>query len=123
MVATKAEPFLAKKCRPCEGGLARHTRSKAEAELKWIPGWQLSPDGLRIQRHWVVKDFMAAIDFFDRVAHLAEKEGHHPDLHLNGYRHVTIELSTHAIGGLSDNDFIMAAKINELPIELKIPAL
>src|SRR5262245_35695655 len=62
---------------------------------------------------------MAAIDFFNRVAQLAEEEGHHPDLHLVGYRNVAIELWTHAIGGLSGSDFIMAAKINQLPVALK----
>ena len=52
-------------------------------------------------------------------ARVAEEEGHHPDLHLEGYRHVWIELSTHAIGGLSENDFILAAKIDELPVALR----
>jgi 4a-hydroxytetrahydrobiopterin dehydratase len=84
-----------------------------------LPGWQLSDDGIRIRREWVVRDFMAAIDFFNRVAELSEHEGHHPDLHLAGYRNVAVELWTHAIGGLSENDFISAAKINELPVELK----
>jgi 4a-hydroxytetrahydrobiopterin dehydratase len=62
---------------------------------------------------------MAGIAFFQEIAKLAEAEGHHPDLHLEGYRHVWIELRTHAIGGLSANDFIMAAKIDRLPVELK----
>ena len=62
---------------------------------------------------------MAGIKFFNAVAELAEDEGHHPDLHLEGYRNVWIELWTHAIGGLSENDFILAAKIDELPIEVK----
>lgn len=62
---------------------------------------------------------MAGLRFFNSVGELAESEGHHPDLHLVGYRNVAIELWTHAIGGLSENDFILAAKINQLPIELK----
>ncbi len=62
---------------------------------------------------------MAGIDFFSRVADVAENDGHHPDLHLEGYRNVWIELYTHAIGGLSENDFILAAKIDDLPIRLK----
>ena len=65
------------------------------------------------------KDFMAGIEFFNRVAELAEAEGHHPDLHLEGYRHVWIELWTHAIGGLSENDFILAAKIDQIPVLTK----
>ena len=62
---------------------------------------------------------MAGIEFFNKVAALAEEEGHHPDLHLEGYRQVAVELWTHAIGGLSENDFILAAKINQIPIQLK----
>ena len=59
---------------------------------------------------------MAGIDFFNKVAALAEDEGHHPDLHLEGYRQVTIVLWTHAVGGLTENDFILAAKINQIPV-------
>lgn len=66
-----------------------------------------------------MKDFMAAIDFFNRIARLAEDEGHHPDLHLESYRYAWVEIWTHAIGGLSENDFILAAKIDQLPLELK----
>ncbi len=66
-----------------------------------------------------MKDFRAGMDFFGRVAELAEAEGHHPDLHLEGYRRVWIELSTHSIGGLSENDFILAAKIDRLPVETR----
>ena len=62
---------------------------------------------------------MAGMRFFDLVAEIAEAEAHHPDLHLVGFRNVTIEIWTHAIGGLSENDFILAAKIDELPIQLK----
>ena len=64
-------------------------------------------------------NFMSGIEFFRQVADLAEAEGHHPDLHLEGYRNVWIELSTHAIGGLSENDFILAAKIDQIPVKLK----
>ena len=70
-----------------------------------------------LEKHWDVRDFMAGIRFFDKVAELAESEGHHPDLHSEGYRHVWIELWTHALGGLSENDFIMAAKIDQLQVE------
>ena len=87
-----------------------------ERLLKDLSGWELTEDGQRIRREWTVKHFMAAMDFFNRVARLAEDEGHHPDLHLVGYRSVVIELWTHAIGGLSENDFIVAAQINELAV-------
>ena len=64
-----------------------------------------------------MKNFMAGIVFFTQVAELAEAEGHHPDLHLEGYRNVWVEIWTHAIGGLSENDFILAAKIDRLGIK------
>ena len=62
---------------------------------------------------------MAAVGFINKIAAIAEGEDHHPDLRLTGYRKLRIDLSTHAIGGLSENDFILAAKINEVPVELK----
>ena len=75
-------------------------------------------DHQRILKNWTVKNFMAGMAFFNEVAKLAEDEGHHPDLHIEGYRNVSIEIWTHAIGGLSENDFILAAKIDALPIQL-----
>ena len=69
-----------------------------------------------------MKNFQAGIDFFDKLAALAESEGHHPDLHLEGYRNVSIDVWTHAIGGLSENDFILAAKISAVPVLLPRPA-
>jgi len=107
------------KCVPCEGGVAKWSPSQVEAGLARLPGWRLTDDEKRIRKDWIVKNFSAGIDFFNKVADLAEREGHHPDLHLEGYRHVWIELWTHAIGGLSENDFILAAKIDRLPLRLK----
>lgn len=92
---------------------------EAEEQLRQVEGWTLVHDGQRIRRTWTVRNFMAGIEFFSKVAALAEEEGHHPDLHLEGYRQVSIELWTHAIGGLSENDFILAAKINQIPVQLK----
>lgn len=108
-----------KKCSPCEGGVPPLDADEAESLAASLEGWSLSSDGKRISRKWTAKNFMAGIDFFNKVAELAEAEGHHPDLHLEGYRNVSINLTTHAIGGLSENDFILAAKINELPIQIK----
>ena len=84
-----------------------------------MPAWGLTPDGGRIRHEWRVKDFEAALDFFRRVGEVAESEGHHPDLHLVGYRNVAVEIWTHAVGGLTENDFILAAKIDQLPVALK----
>jgi 4a-hydroxytetrahydrobiopterin dehydratase len=108
-----------KHCQPCEGGVPTLDRAQIELLLPDVPGWSLTTDGKGLQREWRVKDFATALDFFQRVAQIAEAEDHHPDLHLTGYRNVVIESSTHAIGGLSENDFILAAKINELPVALK----
>ncbi|MBI1346868.1 pterin-4-alpha-carbinolamine dehydratase [bacterium] len=109
----------AKRCVPCEGGVPKLTLDEAQALLHSVSGWELTHNGERIRKAWVVRQFRDALAFFQRVGWLAEQEGHHPDLHLVGYRNVAIEIWTHAIGGLSENDFILAAKIDALPIEVK----
>ena len=119
MEAMSCDQLTQKKCLPCEGGVAPYTAEQAKAQLEQIAGWYLSADGQRIRKDWTVKNFMAGIDFFNRVAGVAEEDGHHPDLHIAGYRNVSVELWTHAIGGLSENDFILAAKIDQLPIAEK----
>lgn len=110
-----------KKCVPCEGGVDPCPLPQAQKQLHNLPGWRITHDGKRIRKDWVVKDFMGGLRFFEKVAEVAEADGHHPDLHLEGYRNVWIEIWTHAIGGLSENDFILAAKIDQLPIEVKKP--
>ncbi len=113
------EQLVAKKCLPCEGGVEPYTRQQSEQQIERLDGWHLTHDGQRIRKDWTVKNFIAGMDFFQRAAQLAEEDRHHPDLHIEGYRNVSVELWTHAIGGLSENDFILAAKIDQLPIELK----
>ena len=120
--APTAEQLTRKSCVPCEGGVPTLTPEEAQAHLASVPGWRLTGDGQRIRREWTVKNFMAGMDFFRKVADLAEQEGHHPDLHLVGYRNAAIEIWTHAIGGLSENDFILAAKIDQLPVDTKSKA-
>jgi 4a-hydroxytetrahydrobiopterin dehydratase len=95
------------------------SRAEAEATVRNLEGWRLNPDAQRITRCWTMKNFMAGIDFFNKVAALAEEEGHHPDLHLEGYRQVTVVLWTHAVKGLTENDFILAAKINQVPVQVR----
>jgi 4a-hydroxytetrahydrobiopterin dehydratase len=107
-----------KHCVPCEGGVSPLTAAQVQEYLAGLPNWKLRTDG-RIRREWRVKNFLAGLDFFNRVGKLAEEEGHHPDLHLEGYRNLAIEIWTHAVGGLSENDFILAAKIEQMSIELK----
>ena len=108
-----------KKCLPCEGGVAPYTLQQSQAQLKQLDGWRLTHDGQRIRKDWTVKNFMAGMRFFNECARVAEEDAHHPDLHIEGYRNASVELWTHAIGGLSENDFILAAKIDELPIEMR----
>jgi 4a-hydroxytetrahydrobiopterin dehydratase len=119
-IMTVTENDLTRKhCQPCEGGVPPLSAEQVREYLPAVPGWRLGADGKRIRREWRVKDFETGLDFFRRVGELAEAEGHHPDLHLSGYRNVALELYTHAVGGLTENDFILAAKIDRLPVELK----
>lgn len=113
------DQLVAKKCKPCEGGVEPCSLAEASDQLENLPGWYLTHAGQRIRKDWTVKYFLAGMDFFAQVARVAEEDGHHPDLHLESYRRVWIELWTHAIKGLSENDFILAAKIDRLPIKLQ----
>ena len=114
-----ATDLATKRCVPCEGGVQALDASRVREYLGSLSGWSLSEDGKRIRRGWRVKDFATGLDFFNRIGQIAEGEDHHPDLHLANYRDVTVEIWTHAINGLSENDFILAAKIDRLPVELK----
>lgn len=114
-----ATELTSKRCQPCEGGIPPLTDEQTRQHMGAVPGWKLTADGKRIRREWRVKDFPTALDFFQKIGHIAEQEDHHPDLHLTGYRNVAIELSTHAVGGLTENDFILAAKIDTVPVALK----
>jgi 4a-hydroxytetrahydrobiopterin dehydratase len=109
-----AAELTAKKCTACEGNTPAFTREQIAAHLPAIPEWNLSDDGKLIRRKYKFPDFVTAMAFLQKVGELAEAEDHHPDFHLTGYRYVAIELSTHAIGGLSANDFIVAAKIDRI---------
>ena len=114
MNATAKQALLGKKCLPCEGGIPKIDSKAAVVMLAATPQWVLSDDSNVITRKIVCKHFAQAMDLLNRIAELAESEQHHPDLHLTGYRKVGIELTTHAIGGLSENDFILAAKIDQI---------
>jgi 4a-hydroxytetrahydrobiopterin dehydratase len=107
------EELSRKKCKPCEGKTKPLTTEEAEKYLESVPEWRLSEDKKTISRVFSLPDFVSSINFVNDIAHLAEEEGHHPDI-LIRYATVRCNLTTHAIHGLSDNDFIMAAKIDEL---------
>ncbi len=99
------------KCVPCEGGEPPLGPDEARALSVQTPEWTVHEKA--IERQFTCKDFRAAIAFVNRVADVAEEEGHHPDIYIY-YNKVRFELSTHKIGGLSRNDFILAAKIDRL---------
>lgn len=105
--------LTSQKCGPCEGGTKPLTAEEAKTYLEEVKNWKLEDNGTKIERKFKFKDFKEALDFVNKVGEIAESEGHHPDIEL-GYGKVEIELSTHAIDGLSVNDFIIAAKINKL---------
>jgi 4a-hydroxytetrahydrobiopterin dehydratase len=121
-VIQSPEQLATKHCVPCEGGVPKLSADEAAEQVGRLSGWAITPDGKRIRKRWTAKNFMAGMEFFQRVVEVAEEEQHHPDLHLEGYRQVMIEIWTHAIGGLSENDFILAAKIDMLPINGKVAA-
>jgi len=107
-----------RRCAPCKEGGAALSEARALELLKGLSGWELV-DGRALRKDLLMKDFLAAVRFIEAAAAVAEAEDHHPDLHLTGYRRLRVELSTHAVGGLSENDFILAAKLDGLPRELK----
>lgn len=103
-----------KKCTPCEGDTPPMDVDEVRRYLEKVPGWDLSRDGQdRLERKFEHDDFTESMQFVDAVAGLAESEGHHPDICIH-YDTVDLTLTTHAAGGLTENDFIMAAKIDEL---------
>ena len=104
--------LLSKKCVPCEGGVPPFSNEEIEKYLQEIKGWRVS-DGRKIEKSFGFKNFREAMDFVNKVAALAEEENHHPDIQVS-YNNVRLVVWTHAIGGLSENDFILAAKIDSI---------
>ncbi len=102
-----------KKCVPCEGGDEPMTRDEFAVYVDQVKNWDIADD-IKLKRMFKFKDFKAALNFVNEVGALAEEEGHHPNINLWGWNKVSITLTTHAIGGLSINDFIMAVKIDKL---------
>lgn len=101
------------KCEPCEGGVEPLTREEFEVYLPQVPGWSVVEDK-KIEKEWVLKNFVEAMDLVQKIGEIAEEEGHHPDILIHEYKKVRVSLWTHAIGGLSVNDFVVAVKIEEL---------
>lgn len=102
-----------KKCVACEGDAVPMNRADATAMMKHIQGWAFGEEGRWIIKQYKFANFVEAMAFADKIVPVAEREGHHPDLHIS-WGKVVVEIATHAIKGLSENDFILAAKIDQL---------
>lgn len=109
------EALSSQKCVPCEGGVPPLTHEKIEEYHSQIEGWTVEDDK-KIHKDFKFKDFPEAIAFVNKAGDIAEDAGHHPDLNLHGWNNVTVTLYTHAIGGLSVNDFIIAARIDGIKL-------
>jgi 4a-hydroxytetrahydrobiopterin dehydratase len=114
MTTCSLDQLNSSRCVPCEGGVPAIGFNDAQEQLKILSGWSLDEFGKSISKSWNCKNFVKSLEFCNQIGALAEAEGHHPDLHLTGYRHLKVVLTTHAIGGLSLNDFVLAAKIDAL---------
>jgi 4a-hydroxytetrahydrobiopterin dehydratase len=107
--------LASRRCVPCEGGIPALTPEAARAQLaKLAAEWQLATDARSIRREFRFVDFYRTMSFVNALAHIANIEDHHPDLEV-GYNYCRVRYNTHAVNGLSDNDFICAAKIDQLP--------
>lgn len=105
-----------KKCVPCEVGGAPLTLAEAESLRTQTPQWMLDGESKKISRLFSFPDFAQALAFANKIGEIAEAEGHHPDLYV-AWGKARVELWTHAVGGLSENDFIMASKIDQIPLD------
>ncbi|KAG2452144.1 hypothetical protein HYH02_003176 [Chlamydomonas schloesseri] len=105
----------------CAGACSKDTPKVEPADLAKhmpsLPAWRLTADGTAIRRTFVAKNFMAAIAFFNKVAEVAEAQGHHPDLHLRNFREVEVVVSTHAVGGITLPDLALAAMMDAIEVD------
>ena len=109
----ESSDLLSKKCKPCEGGVLPLTPEEAVKYMSGIDSsWQLI-DNIKIKREFSFSDFAQTMKFVNNIAVIAEEEGHHPDMCIH-YDKLEVELLTHTIRGLSENDFILAAKIDSI---------
>jgi 4a-hydroxytetrahydrobiopterin dehydratase len=105
----------AKKCVVCQVGAPTLKGKELEKYLKAVDSeWKLYDNKAKIKRDFEFEDFKEALAFANKVGELAEEEGHHPNIYLHDYKKVQIELWTHKIGGLHENDFILASKIDDI---------
>jgi len=109
-------PLATRKCQPCEGGTAPLSAAAAQPLLQQLsPSWALSAEAHAIRREFGFRDFYRTMSFVNALAHIANIEDHHPDLEV-GYNYCRVTFTTHAIHGLSENDFVCAAKVDLIPL-------
>ncbi|HEX9779925.1 MAG TPA: 4a-hydroxytetrahydrobiopterin dehydratase [bacterium] len=114
-------PLAERHCEPCRAGTPPIAPEAAAQRLNELEGWEIVGGNKSLRKTIVCKNFVDAASLIQRLVPVAESNDHHPDLHLTDYKHLTIELSTHAIGGLSENDFILAAKLDRMVAHLQSP--
>jgi 4a-hydroxytetrahydrobiopterin dehydratase len=108
--------LLNKKCKPCEGGVIPFNVSEIHKYQKKVDGWDIEKDATEIfflKKKFDFNNFLESQKFVNEVSKISEKEGHHPDI-IFGWGYSVIKITTHAIKGLSENDFILAAKIDQI---------
>jgi 4a-hydroxytetrahydrobiopterin dehydratase len=111
-----SEPLAARKCKPCEGGTPPLAPAEAAKLLTQISSaWALTENARAIQRKFAFRDFYRTMSFVNALAHIANVEDHHPDLEV-GYNYCHVRFTTHAAKGLSENDFVCAAKVDLIPL-------
>ncbi len=111
-----SEDLLNKKCLPCEGGIASLDISEIHKYQKQVDGWKVNSNEKKIfylEKDFKFKDFLNSQRFVNKICEISEKEGHHPDIKF-GWGYANIKITTHAIEGLSENDFILASKIDQI---------
>ena len=112
----KMNDLLDKKCKPCEGGVAAFNLQEIHKYQKKVDGWNVKPNEKKIfflEKNFRFKNFLESQKFVNKIGEISEQEGHHPDI-LFGWGYAKISITTHAIEGLSENDFILAAKIDRI---------
>jgi 4a-hydroxytetrahydrobiopterin dehydratase len=113
MATTTATELAQRKCKPLAPGTPALDERRVSELLKAVPGWELRDNGKQIARTFKFKNYYETMAFVNAVAYIAHHQDHHPDLEV-GYNTCVVQFSTHSVGGLSENDFIFAAKLNAL---------
>lgn len=124
---TEITGLASRKCSPLPAGAQPLSEAEAREYLKRIVGWKLvtkevdGKSGLRLRGEWKLKNFKGALELMQRIGAVAEEAGHHPDIHIEGWNKGRVDIWSHSVGGVTENDFILAAKIDNININDLIP--